>query len=252
MTVAVVRARGYWSPKLGHARHEWEDGLAYSERTGRLAVADGASSSFMAQGWARRLVAAFVAEPPRTLDHEAFDTWVRALLDDADVEGAAAEPDEATPWYVTEAAVRGAFATFLGVEVADHGSEVGWRCFAVGDSCLLHLRGGDLVRAFPVERAEAFGSTPDLVSSVAFADAHGAQHLQVTTGTAEPGDLLVLVTDGLAAWALERGRTDPVVWQALGELDGAHLAQVVDEARRTGEMVNDDVTLLRARVGADR
>lgn len=257
-----MRTRGYWSPKVGHARHEWEDGLAFSEARGVLAVADGASSSFMAQGWARHLVRGFVASPPRTLDEEAFDAWVRPLAaswDEQPEDGAASsdsadDADDAddAPWYVAEAAVRGAFATFLGVQVVETPSSVSWRAFAVGDTCLLVLRDGSLHQSFPLDAADDFDTTPDLLSSVAFGSAHGAQHLRVATGSLAPGDIVVLATDGLAAWALGRGRDDPTVWRALAGLDGEHLGDVADRARARGEMVNDDVTLVRTEVATTR
>jgi hypothetical protein len=278
----VVTFRCYWQPKSDHRIDEWEDGAAYSEARGVAAVADGASSSFDAQSWARDLVTAFVAAPPRTVDVEAFEAWTASVAaayaaagHDAEpvpqprVEvaaaagppGPAAEPDRpgtagaehgataADPWYIAEAAARGAFATFVGLQFTETPDTRRWRALAVGDACCFHVRGGHLLDAFPVGSPDGFDSSPDLLSSTAFRGSHGGHRLVARTGDAETGDLLFLATDAMAAWALARAGDDPSVWASLAGLDHRGFAELVTACRATGEMEDDDVTLLRAVVG---
>src|SRR5438270_13817334 len=48
-------------PKAGSTRAEYEDGVAWSRRERRFAVADGASASAFARLWAHLLVHAYIA-----------------------------------------------------------------------------------------------------------------------------------------------------------------------------------------------
>lgn len=257
---APTRSHGYWAPKLGSAPAEWEDAIALSEATGRFAVADGASSSFEAGRWARALVAGFVADPPTGDDAEAVDAWVRRCAEAGTAlpSGGATDPDD-TPWYVDEAAVRGAFATFAGLEVrrgaavaAPHGAPsdgaVTWSCLAVGDCCLFHVRDGALLTAFPLDRAHDFDDEPHLLTSVAFAGHHGGRRARTAHGVARSGDALVLATDGLATWALARSIGGPEVWDLLARIDHPRFAELVGRARRRGEMADDDVALVRCTI----
>ena len=110
-----------------------------------------------------------------------------------------------------------------GIEsVADVGSALGvalvprtgaFRAVAVGDCNLFLLRGIGpglrLVRAFPLERSEEFGSSPFLLGSVARPDDDPSPHVRVTEGVL-PGDgLLLLASDALSAWLLRREESRP-------------------------------------------
>lgn len=163
----------------------------------------------------------------------------------------APEPQSATtaPWYVQEAAVRGSFATFLGLQFTETPDARRWRVMAVGDACCFHVRGSSMMAAFPVDDPDAFGSAPDLLSSQPFRGSHGGHRLQVLTGSLESGDTFYLATDAVAAWLLGRVRMDPTIWSSLRSLDHEGFAALVEDARRSGEMADDDATLMRAVVG---
>jgi hypothetical protein len=245
-----ARASGYWAPRLDRSPSEWEDAIALSEATGRFAVADGASASFEAGRWARHLVAAFVAAPPAATAAATVDAWVAGCAAEWESERAGLG-DATRPWYVDEAAVRGAFATFAGLELASAtaaGGEVAWRCVAVGDCCLFHVRHGELLQAFPFERAHDFDDEPALLTSVAFGGHHGGRHAVRSSGTAQPGDALVLATDGLATWALARSIGGSDVWDLLARIDHVRFAELATRARRRGEMADDDVAMARCTI----
>lgn len=379
----MVTFRCYWRPKSDHDLHEWEDGAAYSEAREVAAIADGASSSFDAQRWAAELTRAFVADPPRTVDAEAFEQWAEVVaagfegrehtddrdrpdvtspdrtgadgrvgdggsdhpdptygdpppvqfgrpvadpdaagvplrhgqpvvdpvlavgrwgpgpvaprvgssipvsLDDptapatdapqgdvtesaadaergravtqtegeGDVRASATEVGDdaaatATPWYVQEAAARGSFATFLGLQFTETPDERRWRALAVGDACCFQVRGTELIEVFPLSDPDEFDSSPALLSSQVFRGSHGGHHLQVRTGSVQTGDVFYLATDAVAEWLLGRVRFEPDVWEGLADLDHEGFAALVEDARRAGEMGDDDSTLLRAVVGA--
>ncbi|MCC5952328.1 MAG: protein phosphatase 2C domain-containing protein [Acidimicrobiia bacterium] len=240
----------YWTPRSSASVHEWEDACGFDLAAGRAAVADGASSSFAAQRWARALVEAFLDEPPRTLDPEAFAEWVGAVAEtwSGTFDAEAIDGDE---WYVGEAAARGSFATFCGVQWNDLGDgEVRWRCFAVGDACLFHVRRGRLLVSFPHSHPDSFDDEPDLLSTNRYGTERGARHLRVVTGTARVGDQLLLASDALAAWVLRRAALVGDGWEVLGALDHQGFRWLVDTERARGAMADDDTTLVRWVVGA--
>lgn len=241
----TVRGCAYWASRLRHATQEWEDAAGYDEASGRLAVADGASGSFGAGPWARALVSAWLDGPPPAGD-DGVDRWLRDTAS-AHVAGVAPSPAPSA-WYLDEAAARGAFATFAGVEVVlGDGPDGGrWRCLSIGDCCLFHLRAGQLLRSFPLERAHDFDHTPALASTVAFGDRHGDQHARWASGQAAAGDTLVLATDALATWALARGIANDEVWSLLERIDHDRFDLLASRARRRRELADDDLTMVRA------
>ena len=163
----VLSCRQFRLPRHGYRLEECQDASAADPDRGRFAVADGATESVYAAEWAQLLVEAFVrgdaAEEP------AWPTWLPPLQ--ARWEEVIRPPVDAPPrpWYLEEALAHGgAFATFLGLVLepsADGAAPWHWQAYAVGDSCLFQVRGDVLLRAFPVERAAEFGSTPCLVGS---------------------------------------------------------------------------------------
>lgn len=228
----ILRARTLSAPKSGHTAGEYEDAAAgpaaAPDGTTRLAIADGATESAFAGLWARTLVASFVA--PESAVPETFGEFLhrarRAFGD------AMAERESGLAWYASAKAEEGAHAAFLGLVLyPDHA----WRAVAVGDCCLLHLRDGDLLDAWPISDPDAFGHRPDLVTS-RFEDVHAPE---TTSGQWADGDRLLLASDALAAHLLA---------QDAIPTDFDDFDSFVADARRAG-MRNDDVTLVEVVTG---
>jgi hypothetical protein len=243
-----LRARAFWLPKEGNRIEEWEDACAFSEGRLQFALSDGASSSFRAHEWAAVLVDQFLNEPPQGTGPAELETWVESC----------AKRFEAMPvangdaWYVDEAASRGAFATFLGLGLAQDDARMKWAAIAVGDTCLFQIRDGRRILAFPLDDADAFTSTPALLASTERNESRGATAALVHRGTAEPGDTFLLATDAFAQWALRAEREDPTVWITLSRLRNETFLALIAHLRGAHAVENDDVTLLRVTVEAPR
>ncbi|MFJ3639278.1 hypothetical protein ACIPRD_05955 [Streptomyces sp. NPDC090108] len=265
-------------PKAGNTLAECEDaGLSWSgdARTddhGRTvvplyaAVSDGASESLLAGAWAERLVTDAVESMSLNRDWwDEADTFVPDLMQRSALRWKVyleryREEREARgrpiTWYEQPGLEKGAFATVLGVEVRateDGDGEVhrSWHAFALGDSCLFHLRDGAVLRAFPVEDVEGFGITPQLLGSRNHDTALVAERLQFAHGTLAPGDEVLLASDALAAWLLspDHGhRTPGTVLATLADAGDESFTEWVEDQRARGLMRNDDVTLVRIRV----
>src|SRR5678816_1550718 len=147
-------------PKLGHDASECEDAIAFDIQRARFAVTDGATEAFHAQQWARNLAAHWV-QTEATLTPEEFRKWVAA-------EGRELHDSWnglTLSWYSEEKARTGSFAAFAGVELDLTSATPSWKAIALGDTCLLHCRGGALLKSFPLTRSESFNSNPILVAS---------------------------------------------------------------------------------------
>jgi len=199
-----VRAQAFRLPKHGNSEEEYEDAcwpMRHGERELRVfrcAVADGATEASFAGLWADLLVRAYCRGE---LSGDRLEATLSAL-GDSWRNRVATRP---LPWYAEEKLRSGAFAALAGLTLTTTRNGFSWRALAVGDSCIFHLRGGTLLDAFPLASAEDFNNRPHLLGSNAGLNGSLDQHLKRARGPAEPGDVFLLMTDALAAWALGCG-----------------------------------------------
>ena len=190
--------------KSGNHSDENEDAAAAESNGRRFAVSDGATEGWESGRWAAHLVAAFIARTPTPANFAEWLTETRANWIPADAA-------ESVPWYATVKQEQGSFATLLGLELlhTKWANEWTWKAVAVGDSCLVHVRGGEVKAAFPLTSSGAFGNQPPLVPSASDGECPEPEWL---AGRAEPGDLFLLATDAAAARLLDPaapGRRSP-------------------------------------------
>jgi hypothetical protein len=238
------RLTGWRLTKLGNAAEEFEDAFAADPGVGRFAVADGATESSFSGRWAEAMVRAFVRQPPPwPPDPEALKAWLQPLQ----AEWKASIPWDRLPWYASEKAQAGAFATLLGLEfepdaTGDPGGT--WRAISVGDSLLFQIREGELRLSWPVSSASQLGSRPLLLSSLPDRNARALQECVTIGGEARPGDRFLLMTDSPAKWFLTELEAGGHPWERLLALpDAAAFEAWVAETRAAHTMRNDDVTL---------
>jgi hypothetical protein len=237
--------RAFHTPKRGNAADEYEDAFAGDPIRSRFSVADGASESSFAAGWAKLLAEGFLAaegEPWNELD------WLRPQrrLWADEVDG------RPLPWYAEEKRDQGAYATLLGIALRIPGTETEpaeWHALAVGDSCLFQLREGALLLSFPLMSRAEFGNLPDLLGSRGRAADTPSQGVRHAHGEWHWGDRFLLMTDALAEWTLRqveaKGRPALAVDHLLAEsAPQAAFAEWVEEQRRQSGLRNDDVTLI--------
>ena len=250
----------FWLPRHGSPVEHYEDAF-FPRRTGvrhgpqlRVAVADGASESMLSGLWADLLVRSWCRAPRRWgLDEvvaAAMGAWPGALDGYLAARAAEQRPIE---WFEQPGLDRGAHATVLGLEVGRSPAGQGWwTAESLGDTCLFHVRGDDLVRAFPLEEAGAFGNTPKLVPTHRRQLDRVIASLDRAEGHCRDGDVLFLATDALAAWFLGAAEAGGAPWRTLGAIardDAEGFTAWTLAERAAGTMRNDDVTLVRVEVG---
>ncbi|MGI5400592.1 hypothetical protein ACQEVG_14260 [Streptomyces sp. CA-135486] len=249
-TRTVLRCEALVVPK-GRAS-ECEDAHAWNAH--RAAVCDGASRAFASGRWATVLAQEFLVtelDLSGGKETRVLDGWLAQIRRRWDEQTASATD---VPVYVRDALARGSAATFLGVETHDVSSDLPgatplleYRAFAVGDSCLFHLRDGWPVEVFPLDRAEQFDTHPALVPTRAELLGSLERVLRLTSGVCGPDDTLLLATDALAEWALRSAGGCSGVWTFLEGADEAEFDARVRDLREKRMMTADDVSLIRCR-----
>jgi hypothetical protein len=254
LPVTAIRCRAFRLPRQGYAPEECQDASVGDPERGRFAIADGAAESPYSALWARLLVEEFVRRSER---QPQWANWLPSLQQRwADQVRRPVDPrlwpadsvDPGVPWYLEPGLLQGAFATFLGLVVG----ETSWDALAVGDSCLFQVRGGQLRRAFPIERAADFSNAPWLVGSRTSPGEVPHKEGAVGQGDCQSRDHFWLMTDALAQWFLIRVEEGGKPWLDLEPLlnlpveDDAHrsFAEWIEDLRTARQLRNDDVALL--------
>ncbi len=239
-----LQTRQLLLPKLGHDALECEDAIATDIERYRFAVADGATEAFDARNWANRLAQRWV-KIESTLTAEEFRKWVAA-------EGRELHDSWnglSLSWYSEEKARTGSFAAFVGVELDLKTGSPSWQAIALGDACLLHCRQGALLKGLPLSHSESFNNGPVLVASDCSLHESIMQSVVIDSGSCENGDVLLLLSDGVAAWYLQRlERNDLEPDELICSKDDEELSRFFDEERLAGRIRNDDLALIRIEI----
>jgi hypothetical protein len=232
-----------WLPKEGNTIEEYEDAVFPDETTSdsaaelfKCAVADGATETSFANLWAKLLVRGYT---------EDFDLPSMRQEWNDQVHG------KDLPWYAEQKVVSGAFAALVGLTISEDGT---WKSEAIGDSCLLQVRDGNILFSFPIILADDFNNSPFLLST---ADTKSGDELpEKKAGNWKNGDIFLLMTDAISHWTLKRQEDHHDAWQWIDRLtDKEAFSAFVDLERRTLDvdgrplLRNDDVTLLRVEMG---
>lgn len=217
-----------------------------------IGVADGATEGVLAGEWANitlRSLSKTIGEIQAAKDviprlHAAVQTWERykRLRTKNGTKPLTALPD----WLETEAVARGAFATACVAWFGDNGE---WICVAIGDSCVFHLRQNELLKVWPLSSSAEFNNSPYLVSSEAACNADIETHIKTHQGYWQQQDHFYFATDALACWILNQYEKQILPWNKLLNFDPiaepSEFLHFVESARDSGEMRNDDTTLVR-------
>jgi hypothetical protein len=257
-----IRLTPWTAQKFGLPPEAYED--AWNSSAGKTArelvthrlcigIADGASEALLAKYWAALVTEHLAASGPYSSPmlflqalRRAVGEWDRCR--DAYVADRI-RTGRPIQWFEEPGLMRGSFATALAFDLT--GPNQSWRALSVGDSCVFQIRDGELMKAYPLERAEQFDTSPALMPSVVRDWSVVARNVDMHRGRWEPGDEFFLATDAASAWFLSEFEAGHKPWHDLRELGtdlGRSFESWLDDERSAGRMKNDDVTLLRVEV----
>jgi len=244
-------ARAFKLAKDPEHPEEFQDAFQIDPAQAVAAISDGVSSAIFSGQWAELLTAGVIAQPPDPDDKDAFAQWLRVLRQ------AWSEQIRSggLAWFQKAKLPLGAFATLLWVRIqATDESQATYRlrAYAIGDTCLFHVRHGKVLRTFPIEKAAEFEADPLVLGSV---DLKRDQLLKfaVLDEPCRRDDLLVLCTDAIAEWALRRIESGSAPeWDDFWQMTEEDWRYGIEELRRQGLMRYDDATLVLLRLGPQR
>jgi hypothetical protein len=240
-----------WIQKAGNLESEYEDAFwprprACGEncKNVSVAVADGATESSFSGVWAKQLV--------RACCHGGINPVnIGVVLPSIQSKWSRIVRRKPLPWYAEEKIRNGAFSTVLGLTLRD-GDEAGnsgyWEAFAIGDSCLVQIRGDDTLATFPLSSYAEFNNSPFLLGSNPDSNNQLESHVQQLNGCWEAGDSFYLMSDAIAAWFFREIEERRKPWRTLRDLDhdrSLPFRPWVEALREQKLMKNDDVTLFR-------
>jgi len=243
-----IQTSSFLLPKSGHEPSECEDAIGINEAALRFAVADGATEAFDSRGWARLLADDWVQLAPVPQTPDDFCDFVA---------GQALRLHESwrslpLSWYAEEKARTGSFAAFVGVQLELEESLPSWKAIALGDSCLIHCRNGEIVTSLPIKRPEDFNATPMLVPSHASMQRMVRDKVVMGAGAVEDGDVLLLLSDATAYWYLKK---ESAASEAHSLFDGLiktapeqELCELFSQERISGSIPDDDIAVIRIAV----
>lgn len=245
-----IRARAFYVQKQGNSPHEWEDAfdMIHLREQVRIAIADGAADAYDSRHWARLLVRASVTNPPTEVG--SITTWLAPIIQN----WRSSIAWDQLSWYAEEKAKRGSFASLLSLTltVDEHESydypRLIWRALAVGDACLFHLRDSKQIAHFPIAQSADFNTSPLLLSTLPEYNERSLQAVKTAQGECQSNDWLLLCTDALAAYLLQRSETGDLPWQTWHRLSEGKFVTTMDWLRSGREMRNDDVTLVMVHI----
>jgi hypothetical protein len=249
---AQLHSRVFHVAKDKDFANEYEDAFCVNDAGGIAAIADGVSSSVFSSKWARILTQSIVENPAALPGDDAFGAW----LADRRAEWFGQIDFPNLP-YNLKAKLRqagGAFSTLLWVEVfRSTENEIDepfqFRAYAAGDSCLLHVRGRNVLATFPLKTAIEFEADPMTICSVNL-NRDNMLQFQTFEGTCQAGDCLVLCTDALAKWAITRLEAgEQVDWPSYWKMDETSWIDEITSLRDGHAMRHDDTTLVLLLLG---
>jgi hypothetical protein len=233
----------FFMQKAGNRADEYEDAYAYTAQADEqgdlwFAIADGATETSFSGEWARLLTSAYAEKRLTTITPET----IQPLSAEWEAKIAGLTVAKPLAWYAETKLIDGAASSLIGLHLAASGA---WRAIGAGDSCLFHVRGGQIIAAFPISQPEAFNSRPLLISTHKGFN-NGLTEMQAE-GTWLPGDAFYLMTDALAHCFLKKpgdyiGR--------LNTVGPRRFEKLIHWLRAEKLCKNDDVTFLRVRLNA--
>lgn len=234
--------------KAGNSESENEDAYLIPSQKGieeeiilKFAVSDGATESSFSKEWADLLVSYY---KDFSFEETAFENTIQLARKSWQEKIDKIE----LPWYAQQKAESGAYSSFLGltVDLEKHS----WKGIAIGDSNLFLIRGDEIIKSFPLEKSEQFGSTPYLLASLQTQNVEVNSFLKKDNGEIIKDDILILGTDAICSWMLTEYEKQNKPWHSLKNLLAGNGYSLLDfknwlnNKRNEKEIKNDDTTLI--------
>jgi hypothetical protein len=235
--------KSFLTGKRGEGSNGIEDNIAVDMSSGRFAVSDGVSQSFLPQVWSGILTQAWITVDnidnfPQENLYEQFHQEKDRIMEFLD-------EDTRMDYEDLETKYKTASATFCGVEL----QEGLLRWVVIGDSCLFILPDGEhpqCISSHPMPTDDEGKITPYFDNTPFQVLANGKVYGEWVRGEREfEKGTLLLMSDAMSAWfinAHNEGHTP--LEQLMALTDDESFEQWVDEQYRLGLLNSDDESVV--------
>lgn len=236
MEVRIINS--FKTSKRGNLQEEYEDAYDISEDNSIIAISDGATEASFSKEWAQILVEYFVNNPVENITGEWLEELYSIFNAKVDI--------SKLPWHAQNKIIeQGSYATLTGVYIDIEGKSL--TSVSIGDSCLFWIDESG-VHTFPFRSVEEFNSRPYLINTLKYNNVELSNeayqkviHYEFDLGITR----LYLATDALSCWFVKEYCNNREPWKALdGLTKELEFINLIDELRDSGDLKNDDVTLI--------
>jgi len=235
-------------PKIGEKREEIQDAYYESSDSNLAAIADGASTSFLAREWADLLVESFCKnnEELNTINRE-WKEWLKPLQEQWRQHSIKIRTDPNLPWYAKGSKEKNCgSATFVGLKLypTNQEKQKTWEALAIGDSCLFQIKANsDQLISFPLQKSEEFHTVTDCFQSLPEYNVSEPTYIK---SSYDKDDIFFLATDALAEWIFKDVEKGGSHWRKLISITNQEeFAEFIQQIRHEKLIKNDDTTLCR-------
>ena len=242
-----LKVEHFKTHKLGETKGDCQDHYAHNEETGRYAIADGATLSFLPKEWAKLLVTCFCypKDIEMSLDDNNWEGWLEPIQQDW-LESVSRTVQDSKSYILVDrlSKLESALSTFIGIEFDQ--DEEKWKALIIGDSCLFH-RSGTEFKCYPFQKLEDFPYRPNSFASFSKDNPIGDPP-EIISGKVSIGDVFILATDALSKWIFQHSEAGNLncILDRLKKIENREQFEQFVEQSRNEEvrLVNDDVTLM--------
>jgi hypothetical protein len=162
------------------------------------------------------------------------------------------------PWHAVEKFRLGAFSALAWLEIQYFPIHPAygftWRALAVGDCCLFIARNQEIYLSLPLQDPGDFGNTPVLIPSKSERMESIKGKVQTSRGSLIMGDQLILASDAISSWIMRRSQTDRLEFLRMvrsikNAKNGSGFSYWINGLRKSGELKNDDTSLILIELG---
>ena len=244
----IPRIKSLWLPKKGYLQDECEDSILVHPSHSRhvdkykFAIADGATESSFSKEWASLLTGSIQNKKDINVP---FLLNALPYLQALWKEKVFSRP---LPYYAEAKALQGAFSTLLTLQI--NIKHLNYKCIAVGDCCLFHMRDSELIKCFPFMESKEFGNNPFLISSINSQNLGLKDFIKEVEGYFLKGDQFILMSDAIACWFFTKIEQNEKPWETINNLFADKIHYIdnfinwLDEQREARAIKNDDTSII--------
>lgn len=245
-------------PKINEQDQDIQDACCVSPDQSLIAIADGASTSYLPKAWADILVKHFCnsSDNDRNIStiHQHWKQWLEPCQQQWGYYQNK-KANSSPQWYQKPSPNKYfASATFIGLKLQPiRQNENIWEAVAIGDSCLFHLRKNisntpEIIHHFPIDNSDEFETTTECFHSMKISE-NQLFEPKYTSGHYQVGDIFLLATDALAKYILKNIEDQRDQWQHFFAVKTQQdFKQLIEELRADQQIENDDTTLIICKV----